>query len=431
MDRNHIKINRPSTLYYMSLCPGFLAQEGSDGKDAERGTLLHKCVEDNAPELAGNEFDRAQVRTAIEYRDRVIEELPGEKHQYPEQRLFSSLHPNGGTSDDVICAVFEGNLYVHIIDYKFGFIPVTPPEDNPQFLSYVVMAFETFPSAKGVTFHVVFPGLGQFAEHTFEPKDVPVAVHKIKKVAEQVASATVSSYIPNHGCMYCARCANCPRLLHDATPTVLDVAEHSLKVHDSPDVTLSLFSTPPETMTNEELRKSRAIAKATFELLEHALKHIDEEIQSRGVELFGLRVQKRSGSYSFKDPGSLFRFLSDTAPEVFGLGTPQGVSNVLRLLEEIKPSIPVTRFFPALSNILESYPEQAPLRLKGLPLKALRATVIEEIERYQQAQEGDIEILAQGAEISFVAKAPGVGYGDIYRGGPLDIENPIDIASIE
>jgi hypothetical protein len=125
-------------------------------------------------------------------------------------------------------------------------------------------------------------------------------------------------------------------------------------------------------MVDDELRQSRAVAKATEEFLAAAIKCIDEEIKSRGAELFGLRIQKRQGSKSLASLEGLLIYLCEEFSEIFSNTDARGVSNVFRLLEETEPSVPFTRLFPALHRILESYPENVPDRFQSLNAKQLK-----------------------------------------------------------
>lgn len=411
------KMPRPSTLYYLSLCPGYRNrpdEEDDKNSFAERGTTLHKAVEEDDPELAENEFDRNQVLRAIEFRKKILDAAPknGEQMSFTELRLTSEVFPKGGSLDHLLLSYGDEGVEVDIIDYKFGFKPVDPPRENAQVLSYVSMTFETLPEVKKVRAHVVFPGLGIFASDTFVPSDLPKIYSFIRGVAESAESARVRDYRPGNACAYCALASRCPKILEDAGPTLSDVVSVALKSPESavPNSIESLFSRPPMEMEDNDLGKARTVAKATIELMEAAVSEIDKEIKERGVGLFGYRIQKRSGSVTVDDFEGLLSHLIEEIPDVFSNEKPEGVSNLLRVLSDTSPTVPITRFIPALHGVLESQPsESLPLRFQGLSKKELRETLFAEL----LAKTG---ILKTGSDTTFVVKKPKMGYEAIFKG---------------
>lgn len=409
-------IPRPSTLYYLTLCPGYQSVPGDSGKDAERGTLLHECVEKNTPENAANEFDRDQVVRAMKVRDDIIAGLPQDPppRLFPELRLTSRLHPNGGTADLVVLSVSAaGEVEADILDYKFGFNPVAEPGKNPQIMSYVLMVLEALAEVSTVRAHLIFPSLGIKASHTFTREDIPAMAQAVSAVG-QSATDDPAAFTPGQACTYCARCATCPRILRDAAPTLADVARTALAAPTEANALVSLFSMNPAMASDDDLRRARTVAKATQDMLDTAVKAIDAEIIERGADLFGYAVRKRKGSLSIKDLSGFLWFLSEEIPELFSNETSEGVTNLLTLLSETEPNVPVTRLFPALARLLEDNPDRRPLRYAGLSVTKLRETVLSEAEAFSVRK--DAKILARGPDTEFVAKKPGLGYESIFAG---------------
>ena len=423
---------RPSTLYYLSLCCGYLPDDSSDSDttDADRGTLLHKCVELSRPEDADNEFDRAQVLKAIEFRSDLVRRLPQspDPRVFHELRLRSSLFPKGGTADDVILSVGNSGLEADLIDYKFGFNPVSPPGRNPQQVAYALLLFEALPELVRVRGHLLFPGLNIRATDEFTPNMIPGMTMFLKAVAGLARENRPATYCPGNACTYCARCSSCPKILETTTPSLRELVTEVLDpgTHRA-DETMSLFSKSPDVMDNDELRKARTVAKAGIDMLEAATAAIDKEIIGRGATLFGYRVQKRSGSWSIKDFGGLLTFLSDEYPDIFSNTSLEGVSNTFTLLSDTAPSVPITRFFAALHKRFEAEPTRTPLRYQGLSPSELRDAVLTDLQGYQSRTEIG-KIIDKGTDTTFVAKAPSVGYARIFAGPEVDA---IDAAATE
>lgn len=130
------------------------------------------------------------------------------------------------TKADVVLYVADE---IHVIDYKFGRIPVQA-FDNSQGKYYAAAFQPLAPKAKGVTFHIVQP-LAQNIDSVFFTKDELAQFRVETAAADAAIQAGDVSFGPSDACMFCPANPHgrgvkgkpyCPALMNLYYPIKLD-----------------------------------------------------------------------------------------------------------------------------------------------------------------------------------------------------------------
>ncbi len=214
---------RPSSLGRVKLCPGSVAlteQLLRDGKgggfnspEAQEGTLLHRCVEQNdlPPEL--NEEQTSAVQKCIDYKaDRVMQAYPDsqiyETYNEKAMHLYDGddlSHLLSGTVD-FLC--FEGKSGF-IIDWKFGRLPLPEVSVMLQLACYSAMAMQHF-ELDTIAAFVYMPRGGWEYKVKFEggaDKIIREIIRPVLAQAEKEGAPRASSF---EACQYCRALQHCP-----------------------------------------------------------------------------------------------------------------------------------------------------------------------------------------------------------------------------
>jgi hypothetical protein len=206
----------PSSSHRWIHCPGSVAlsatvPEPPSSSFAEEGTLAHALVE----HLLTHDGDMPEHGTwtdemidgAMMMYEYVMEQ--GAPHMYVEEKveLFEDVW---GTAD---CILWEpSDLYLEVIDYKYGKGVRVSPIDNPQLLIYAIGACRTLriqPSRIKVT--ICQPRAGGVTSHDYTISEL---VQWYRAVLQPAVEATRSPEAPRHAsagaCRWCPAKAVCP-----------------------------------------------------------------------------------------------------------------------------------------------------------------------------------------------------------------------------
>ena len=217
---------RPSSLGRVKLCPGSVAltekliREGKGGgfnsPEAQEGTMLHRCVEQNeiAPDL--NEEQINAVQKCIDYKtDRVVQAYPDSQiyECYSEKALHlydgvDLSHLLSGTIDFVALEGRSG----FIIDWKFGRLPLPEVSVMLQLACYSAMTMQHF-ELDTVAAFVYMPRGGWEYKVKFEggaDNIIKNIILPVLKTAETEGAPRQSSF---EACQYCRALQHCPEAM--------------------------------------------------------------------------------------------------------------------------------------------------------------------------------------------------------------------------
>lgn len=213
----------PSALKNYEICPSWQPLPDDEHRDtsaADRGTRLHKYLEEGIPA----EISQEEKNTLLSMQDYVQDILKNIVNPIMCMEIKLDLSPYeipGCTHGTADLLVWDGETRVlHLIDYKFGKIEVEDPETNPQIWAYVLGAFEINKKALSLVAHILQPYCDTIGTHTFLRSDIPRL-----RVRLQIISARVHASLPNQiptwdNCQYCGAKAFCGALHKLALKTI-------------------------------------------------------------------------------------------------------------------------------------------------------------------------------------------------------------------
>lgn len=211
-ERKHARVS-PSKLAYFDGCPGYEAREFEDQSKMHPVTLegidCHEALDSgNWSKLPVNL--KELVSTCQDY----VDERAGE-FEKPEFHKENKLHCDGEVYGFCDLVLTGETTHAHVIDYKFGWLPVADAEVNLQGMAYVAGTLAKWSHLETATMHFLQPRLGVISTAQFTRSGVEEILVKIRGIVERVASFDASSdegllHAAPKNCLYCARKVRCP-----------------------------------------------------------------------------------------------------------------------------------------------------------------------------------------------------------------------------
>lgn len=224
----------PSSLQASEACPQFENEQREETEDSAsaKGTLQHTAVETGDLNLLhGDEAMVSAVEKCFAYRHRVVEYfkeagapcvvtvkekyLPVGDDVVTDKNGRKWRGITGGYSDDILLSLTLGEA--HVLDWKFGAVPVTPTADNVQGFAYVLGVFADYPQLRLVTMHFFAPYQNWSDEdqerlyiHTFTRADIPRMELRIRTIIAAKKSAHSKPVAKVDLCLWCAKKGDCP-----------------------------------------------------------------------------------------------------------------------------------------------------------------------------------------------------------------------------
>lgn len=164
--RKHARLS-PSTLKGKAICSGFRNDPSGDKTASNRGTLGHKCVEEEKPELAGDDEQlKAAAVRCIAYkkvlRHRLFAHPDGKgKFRSERQEVRLPYFDQWGFCDLLLMA----GSFAILADWKFAFN--FHPASGPQFQAYLIGVWDKYPLIETIEVHTVHPFLNQVDIETY------------------------------------------------------------------------------------------------------------------------------------------------------------------------------------------------------------------------------------------------------------------------
>ena len=206
----------PSRLERFAVCPyaykncrGWISQSG---KDAQRGTLMHRAIYEDEALAELNQRDRDMV---LAVREQYIKPFEGKIGEHYHELYVTVSNESG----EIITAGFIDDLMISkdgktasLTDWKWGNHPVAPAAESDQQRPYVAGIFQKFPKVETVFAKIVQPIFEmdydkQQAE--FHRTDVPALIRRIEKIEDAARKASEADAVINYECKYCNK-ENCP-----------------------------------------------------------------------------------------------------------------------------------------------------------------------------------------------------------------------------
>jgi hypothetical protein len=190
-----------------------------------RGTTLHELLEKVTDLPLPDLRDYVKILNYImELRLRRRFQVWNE-HTVPAEWLASKPWT---TADTVLFTKDE----LHIVDYKFGRIPVTVI-DNEQLLFYAASYAHLAPKAHEVHLHLLQPAADQMVEWTVTTSEIAAFMNRAK-ISEQLVMAGDTTFGPSDHCTFCPANPHsrgdkgkplCPAMMNLLYPSVIDEQE--------------------------------------------------------------------------------------------------------------------------------------------------------------------------------------------------------------
>ncbi len=276
-EREHSRFG-PSSLNARQICNAWSGEDEDERKErgrsesyADEGTALHFRMEtgkypDGFKPNAEQEF---YIKWCEEYLDSLDIPRAPKKHKevLREVRLdFTFLGIHGmevGTAD--VLDLRGG----HLVDWKFGFVPVLDAGINLQGIAYTIAAFYHNPHIDEITVHFPQPKLMEVTTHTFYRREYKnlmarlVALHARCHMRDEIRPRNYHA----DNCRFCARKSTCEMVLApmaDAATALTDYQDVTpvLPNNGNPP---SFVGKVPKDMTAEELSEALLFRKVMEE----------------------------------------------------------------------------------------------------------------------------------------------------------------------
>jgi hypothetical protein len=237
-----------STLNYLAACSGFLSRNTSS-EAADDGTRLHSVMERiidwivaQLGIMSSTQFHMEQLASRAYQEIRHMEALSDEEEFYiefccreldkwlrkvgPEAKLLKEqrvhIHNPDGTQlhyGHYDLLIFISDEVGLLFDWKFGWIPVPPAQNNWQGKGYAVGSFQTYPRLKKLGVVFVQPKLHRSTYTTYARESMFDMWREIHGVIA-AAQAQEKKLTPGQYCDYCGGAATCSALLNEANRAV-------------------------------------------------------------------------------------------------------------------------------------------------------------------------------------------------------------------
>ena len=205
----------PSRLEQFFLCPGAYHMQKNipeqPSEAAAEGTMLHAAVATGKMDGLTDE-QKDLVQQCLDFREQLMREYDmrhygSEVHLqvFKDDKLLTE-----GWADDVLVRCKEGtNIVEHciVIDYKFGWTPVTPADANIQAGGYCSAAMLKF-CCESSEAYIFQPRIHKTTNCRYT--DAPAMIDNIEQIIEKAKSENLILRPSEAACRYCRARLACP-----------------------------------------------------------------------------------------------------------------------------------------------------------------------------------------------------------------------------
>lgn len=328
----------PSRLEQYRLCPGsYHMQKGLpevEGEWAAEGKLLHKAIETGSCDGLTDD----QIATVENCKSFALSIIRSQKDAVIEKEKRITVTDSDGSvltfgiADLVIVNIDNGSITVTVIDWKFGYTPVSNVNENIQLAAYALAAMQEY-HVDSCDCWVYQPRIHRKSHHLFTNGEAIRS--NIRSIIKRAKSENLLLKPSDSACRYCRARLNCPafRLKYQR----ISACKRDYDLSD--------------TSTLVSLYESSKGLKTFINEIESAVKSMIERNGRCGKYVF----QTTEGSREVKDLNALYALYRD-------LITPQEFNSVCKLT--------LTKFESMVSSKLVA---EAKARGETLTLKDAKA----------------------------------------------------------
>lgn len=203
-----------SGMHRIQLCPASwraekLYPQEETTADAAAGTRLHKHMEDGTDPIDADELDAVEWCRAKE--KRLVDSLlpgEGEVQCVREQRMWGCERAFSCKAD----AIFVRGGAALVVDYKFGRLPVSAPEENLQLVCAAITALENLHGVETVYCAILAPFVSRKDAPCvrYERKVLPQMQKFVRGIIAAAESENAPARPSEDACRYCKAKASCP-----------------------------------------------------------------------------------------------------------------------------------------------------------------------------------------------------------------------------
>ena len=196
--------------------------------DSERGEKLHLATENLIKKKLGLDFsecslvDCPEIEYAINASEKAFELIVEDKliDFYFEERMYYPSEKDSLLSGKFdFMGVSEDGCTIHVIDFKFGSIPVAPAWKNLQLMCYAFLSEDLFPKVERIKVSIIAPCMlkneDRFSTAFYEKSDFEILRKNILDVLNRAYNnkAEENDFAREIGefCKYCPAMAICKK----------------------------------------------------------------------------------------------------------------------------------------------------------------------------------------------------------------------------
>jgi len=332
----------PSQLKMFELCPSYLPRQGETNPAAEKGTRIHKALEEDRLDLLSPD-ELAIAQPCADF----VEGLINHQSIAPVERLREvrlQIDLGGGLSTYGTCdelIVYQNHAV--LVDFKTGYGAVDDAEVNSQAWAYVLGAFQKFPHLSSCHVYFLLPVRNEISHAQFSRSDIPRMQLRLGTIVRRAIESAGKTFNPQPSlCEYCGNQSNCQALADSA----LKIAgKAGLPVPSDVEVDYN----DPENIA-KLLRLAPIMESWAKGVKEAALKANLEE----GIEIPGFRRLERSSPRSITSVAGAWEVVKDQVPfeEFLTTCTRASVVDLEELVASKAPKGKKTAFKQQLENNL-------------------------------------------------------------------------------
>lgn len=302
----------PSKLAEIEQCPCYWQDPNRpQGEAASDGDRMHRAFETNDLTLLDDPDQREAVRQCLEYKKNIAPNpMPADGSAYgPVSNYDVVLHEVWLESDigkrgraDLVVRPASDRNHVHLLDTKFGAVPVAHAKDNIQGIDYAYRSFLKWPEVHSVTVHFLTPKQQDATVHTFTReadferlRQRIISIHEAYNDPFRQPRPTLEK-----ACQYCDLKARCPALGQGVVAVARRFDLLPLPENFNPE--------SPRTPTE------RGLAQDLADLLMRwgeAVKRYNAESVRLGAEAEGYGLRSKRGITTVKDPAEFATAVSE------------------------------------------------------------------------------------------------------------------------
>ena len=299
-DNGHHRFS-PSALEALEGCPCYTSEESEDNTAADEGTLLHEAVENHDLSKLETEEQHDLVLSCLGYENQLVAWMRAEYTGEAVKILHEGHVKVGELTEGTLDLVVTAGNKAHIVDWKFGRVPVTGAPNNPQVQAYSAGVFEAFPEITEIVAHIYQPRLNAISRVDISRDQLPDIVKRIRDIIEACQDEDKVPTPSEKSCTYCSAKATC-QALNNTALTITKQLPLQMPAEFN-----------PGTITNPvDMSKALTIAKIMEDWAKQVKRIAKSMVLEDGEEIPGYALRKRSGATKVVEPYLALQKVAET-----------------------------------------------------------------------------------------------------------------------